>query len=60
LFLAACAALGAPPDRTVMVGDNPFSDGGAVGAGLLALLVPVTPPGTPRGLIQVLRLVTDH
>jgi putative hydrolase of the HAD superfamily len=58
LFGAACAALDAPRERTLMVGDNPLSDGGAVGAGLPTLLLPLAGPGEPRGLEQVLRLTT--
>jgi putative hydrolase of the HAD superfamily len=57
LFLAACAALGVAPERALMVGDNPLSDGGAVDVGLPTLLLPVTAPGQPRGLAAVLRLV---
>jgi HAD superfamily hydrolase (TIGR01549 family) len=36
IFLKACADLGADPRRTVMVGDNPAQDGGAVTCGLRA------------------------
>ena len=57
LFLAACAALGVAPEHTLMVGDNPLSDGGAVDAGMSTLLLPVAEPGRRRGLDAVLRLV---
>jgi HAD superfamily hydrolase (TIGR01549 family) len=61
LFELACAGLGVTPAATLMVGDNPVTDGGAVDAGLTCLLLPPRPPGTPpaapRGLGQALRLV---
>ncbi|MCU1448848.1 MAG: HAD-superfamily hydrolase, subfamily variant 3 [Acidimicrobiales bacterium] len=60
LFLAACTAVGAPPGRTLMVGDNPLSDGGAVGAGLPVLLLPIAAPGEERGLRHVADLVLRH
>ncbi len=50
LFRTACKSLGSEPARTLMVGDNPVSDGGAVGAGLRVLLLPVADPSQPRGL----------
>jgi FMN phosphatase YigB (HAD superfamily) len=56
LFGIGCAALATPPAHTLMVGDNPLSDGGAVGAGLPVLLLPLAPPGVPRGLGQVVDL----
>jgi putative hydrolase of the HAD superfamily len=56
LFLAACARLGEVPGRTLMVGDNPLADGGAVGIGLPTYLVPIAEPGRPRGLDGALRL----
>jgi hypothetical protein len=40
-----------------MVGDNPLTDGGAVDAGLVCLLLPKVPPGHPRGLGRVLALL---
>jgi FMN phosphatase YigB (HAD superfamily) len=57
LFYAACAQLGAAPAHTLMVGDNPWPDGGAVTAGLPVLLLPAVEPGTERGLRAVLALV---
>ncbi|MFC0105650.1 HAD family hydrolase [Kibdelosporangium aridum] len=53
LFLAACASLGAAPERTLMVGDNPATDGGCVAAGLIGYLVP---SGADHGLGAVLRI----
>jgi HAD superfamily hydrolase (TIGR01493 family) len=57
LFETACAELGVAPEATVMVGDNPLTDGGAVDAGLACLLLPKVPPGHPRGLGRVLALL---
>ena len=40
LFALTLTALGTTPERTLMVGDRSASDGGAVEAGLTALLLP--------------------
>jgi FMN phosphatase YigB (HAD superfamily) len=56
LFLAACADLGVAPTKALMVGDNPLTDGGSVGAGVTALVLPATPPGEPRGLWSAVQL----
>ena len=56
LFLAACAAIGTEPGRTLVVGDHPV-DGGAVGTGCVVLLLPHTEPGEAHGLARVLDLV---
>ncbi|MEP7003307.1 MAG: HAD family hydrolase [Chloroflexota bacterium] len=56
LFLAACAAIGTTPERTLVVGDHPV-DGGAVVAGCTVLLLPRTGPGKPHGLARVLDLL---
>jgi putative hydrolase of the HAD superfamily len=56
LFLAACAAIGTAPARTLVVGDHPV-DGGAVVAGCVVLLLPRTEAGQPHGLARVLDLV---
>ena len=56
LFLAACAAIGTAPGRTLVVGDHPV-DGGAVTAGCAVLLLPRTEPGQPHGLARVLDLL---
>jgi putative hydrolase of the HAD superfamily len=57
LFTTACAQLGVEPAHVLMVGDNALTDGGAIAAGLHALLLPMVPPGGRRGLDLVLRLV---
>ena len=56
LFLAACAAIGTEPGRTLVVGDHPV-DGGAVAAGCVVLLLPHTGPGELHGLARVLELL---
>jgi FMN phosphatase YigB (HAD superfamily) len=60
-FRSACEQLGANPAETLMVGDNPLTDGGAVTAGLAVYLLP--PPQTtalsPRGLSAVVPLLTS-
>ena len=57
MFLKPCADLGADPRRTLMVGDNPARDGGAVACNLRVLLLPAEPKTGERGLDAVLRLV---
>lgn len=56
LFLVACERLDVPPAETLMVGDNPLTDAGAVSAGLPVLLLPRPPDTGPRGLHHVLSL----
>jgi HAD superfamily hydrolase (TIGR01509 family) len=56
VFLAACAALGAEPERTLMVGDTP-TDAGAVAAGCRAYVLPPAAPGVDNGLSSVLALL---
>jgi FMN phosphatase YigB (HAD superfamily) len=57
VFRGACDQLGVDPGRTLMVGDNPLTDSGAVGAGLYAFLLPPPPKTGPRGLAHVLSLL---
>jgi FMN phosphatase YigB (HAD superfamily) len=57
MFLTACTDLGADPRRTLMVGDNPARDGGAVACNLRVLLLPAEPKVGERGLDAVLRLI---
>jgi HAD superfamily hydrolase (TIGR01509 family) len=56
-FLTACDQLQVSPDRTLMVGDNPLTDSGAVATGMHVLLLPPPARTGPRGLGQVLSLV---
>ncbi len=58
VFLRACEALGTKPPETLMVGDHPVADAGALKAGLRFHLLP--PDGradSPRGLDRVVALV---
>ncbi len=57
VFLTACERLDVAPDRTLMVGDNPLTDAGAVAAGLYAFLLPPPRSSGPRGLGHVLSLI---
>ena len=58
IFLAACRMLGSRPEETLMVGDDPVSDGGAGAAGLrVFILPPHASPGSARGLAAVVSLV---
>lgn len=58
IFRAACEALGAAPQDTVMVGDNPEADGGAAALGCPLLLVDPLPvaerPGALSGVLDLL------
>jgi len=58
IFLRACEALGTQPSETLMVGDHPVADAGALQAGLRFHLLP--PDGAaekPRGLDRVVAIV---
>jgi putative hydrolase of the HAD superfamily len=57
VFHGVCADLGIEPSATLMVGDNPLTDGGAATAGLVVLLLPPPTASGPRGLGHVLALV---
>ena len=57
VFRSACAELGVEPAATLMVGDNPLTDGGAAAAGLIVLLLPAPAATGCRGLGHVLPLV---
>jgi HAD superfamily hydrolase (TIGR01493 family) len=57
VFRAACESLGVDPRATLMVGDNPARDGGAVGVGCRVLLLPAEHRLGERGLRAVLDLV---
>lgn len=58
IFLRACERLGTKPEETLMVGDHPVADAGALKAGLRFHLLP--PDGAvnrPRGLDGVVAIV---
>jgi putative hydrolase of the HAD superfamily len=57
VFLTACDQLQVDPARTLMVGDNPLTDSGAVAAGLCVFLLPPPAKDGPRGLGHVLSLI---
>ncbi|HKS98315.1 MAG TPA: HAD-IA family hydrolase [Rugosimonospora sp.] len=57
VFRTACDLLHADPARTLMVGDNPLTDSGAVAAGMYVFLLPPPPKTGPRGLEHVLSLI---
>jgi len=57
VFLAACEQLDVAPERTLMVGDNPLTDSGAVAAGMYVFLLPRPATTGPRGLGHVLSLI---
>jgi HAD superfamily hydrolase (TIGR01509 family) len=57
VFLTACDLLHVDPERTLMVGDNPLTDSGAVTAGMYVFLLPPPAKTGPRGLGHVLSLV---
>lgn len=56
MFEQACRRLGADPAITLMVGDDPIADSGAVAAGLQVLLLPRCSPGRDNGVVSALRL----
>jgi HAD superfamily hydrolase (TIGR01509 family) len=56
-FLTACDQLQVPPERTLMVGDNPLTDSGAVAAGMYVFLLPRPTKTGPRGLGHILSLI---
>lgn len=57
VFLAAIDKLRVDPERTLMVGDNPLTDSGAVSAGMCVFLLPRPARTGPRGLAHVLSIV---
>ena len=59
LFLTACDQLGVEPRDTLMVGDNPLTDGGGTAAGLHVVLLPPSTPTHPRRLDAILSLVAS-
>ena len=57
VFLTACDQLGVHPEQTLMVGDNPLTDSGAVAAGMYVFLLPRPTKTGPRGLGHILSLI---
>jgi HAD superfamily hydrolase (TIGR01509 family) len=57
VFRTASEQLGVKPERTLMVGDNPLTDSGAVAAGMYVFLLPRPAADGPRGLAHILSLV---
>jgi HAD superfamily hydrolase (TIGR01509 family) len=57
VFLTACDQMHVRPERTLMVGDNPLTDSGAVAAGMYVFLLPRPQKTGPRGLGHILSLV---
>lgn len=56
IFLAALELVGSTPERSVMVGDDPVADVGAVAMGMRVLLLPRCPPDVDNGVSLALRL----
>jgi HAD superfamily hydrolase (TIGR01509 family) len=59
VFRTACDRMGAQPEHTLMVGDNPLTDGGAVAAGMYVFLLPRPARTGPRGLGPVRSLAAN-
>jgi putative hydrolase of the HAD superfamily len=57
VFLTACDRLGVHPERTLMVGDNPLTDSGAMATGMCVFLLPRPTKTGPRGLGHILSLI---
>lgn len=57
MFTTACRMLGVDPRATLMVGDNPVRDGGAVAVGCRAFVLPSEYRDGERGLGAVLGLL---
>jgi putative hydrolase of the HAD superfamily len=57
VFLMACDQLHVHPERTLMVGDNPLTDSGAVAAGMYVFLLPRPAKTGPRGLGHILSMI---
>jgi HAD superfamily hydrolase (TIGR01509 family) len=55
IFWHACRSVGVEPEHALMVGDTP-ADAAAVDAGLRALVLPASSPGSVHGLSAVLSL----
>jgi HAD superfamily hydrolase (TIGR01509 family) len=61
MWRTALKIMQADPEETLMVGDHAAGDGGAIVAGITALVLPLVPaPQQPRGLDRVLKLVQPN
>ncbi len=54
IFRAACESIGVDPSATIMVGDDPVADAGAVAVGMRTVLLPAAPMGVDNGIALVL------
>lgn len=57
LFVAACAAVGVAPAATLMVGDDPVTDGSALAAGCRVYVLPESRGTEARGFSPILNRV---
>ena len=57
VFRTACDQLRVQPEHTLMVGDNPLTDAGAVATGMYVFLLPGPARTGPRGLEHILSLL---
>ena len=57
IFTEACRMLSVEPANSLMVGDDPISDGGAAAAGLPVHILPSYAHGSERGLERVVQIV---
>lgn len=54
IFERAVTGLGVSPSECIMVGDSPLSDGGAIGAGICSIVVPVVEDTPQLSLVAAL------
>jgi HAD superfamily hydrolase (TIGR01509 family) len=59
LYLAACAALGAPPERSAALEDSPIGVAAAVAAGMFVIAVPYLPDTEIEGASLGARSLAD-
>lgn len=57
MFITGTSAVGVEADEALMVGDSPYTDGGAAAVGIATLILPRQEELAPRGLDVVLRLL---
>jgi HAD superfamily hydrolase (TIGR01493 family) len=58
MFLAGTSAVGVEAVEALMIGDSPYTDGGATAVGITTLILPRQEELAPRGLDIVLRLLS--